>query len=144
MSGWATLGSVFGMLAVALGAFGAHALRGQVSPERLAVFQTGVQYQAIHALALLIVAIWIRVAGESRGLNAAGWCFSIGVFLFSGSLYALVVFWEPRFGMITPIGGVAFIAGWACLVWTNILNWWAGLSDSEGDVESPEEELASD
>ncbi len=144
MSGWATLGSVFGMLAVALGAFGAHALRGRVSSEQLAVFQTGVQYQAIHALALLIVAVWIRVAGESRGLNAAGWCFSIGVFLFSGSLYALVVFWEPRFGMITPIGGVAFIAGWACLVWTNILNWWAGLSDSEGDVESPEEELASD
>lgn len=144
MNGWATLGSVFGMLSVALGAFGAHALRDHVSSEQLAVFQTGVQYQAIHALALLVVAIWIRVAGESRGLNAAGWCFSIGVFLFSGSLYALVLFWEPRFGMITPIGGVAFIAGWACLAWTNILNWWAGLSDSEGDVESPEEELAPD
>lgn len=120
MSGWATLGSVFGMLAVALGAFGAHALREQVSPERLAVFQTGVQYQAIHALALLIVAVWIRGAGEARGLNAAGWCFSIGVFVFSGSLYGLVVLDMPRLGMITPIGGVAFIAGWACLVWASV------------------------
>lgn len=127
MSGWATLGSVFGMLAVALGAFGAHALREQVTPERLAVFQTGVQYQAIHALALLIVAVWMRVAGESRGLNAAGWCFSIGVFVFSGSLYALVLLDSPRFGMITPLGGVAFIAGWACLVW-------ASLTTSKRDV----------
>ncbi len=127
MSGWATFGSVFGMLAVALGAFGAHALREQVSPERLAVFQTGVQYQAIHALALLIVAVWMRVAGESRGLNAAGWCFSIGVFVFSGSLYALVVLDMPRLGMITPIGGLAFIAGWACLVW-------ASASSSKRDV----------
>ncbi|MCC7433723.1 MAG: DUF423 domain-containing protein [Methanoregulaceae archaeon] len=120
MNGWATLGSVFGMLAVALGAFGAHALREQATPDRLAVFQTGVQYQAIHALALLIVAVWMRVAGESRGLNAAGWCFTIGVFLFSGSLYALVVLDMPRLGMITPIGGVAFIAGWASLVWASV------------------------
>lgn len=115
MKPWGTVAAVFGLVAVALGAFGAHALRDQVTPERLSVFQTGVQYQAIHALALLSVAIWMRVVGASAWLTRAAWCFSAGMLIFSGSLYALVVLDAPKFGMITPLGGIAFMLGWVCL-----------------------------
>lgn len=115
MRPWATVAAVFGLLAVALGAFGAHALREQVTPERLDVFQTGVHYQAIHALALLAVALWSD-RRPSPWLSRAGWAFSLGVVVFSGSLYALVVLDSPRFGMITPIGGVLMMLGWVCLI----------------------------
>lgn len=116
MRPWGVIGGVFGLLAVAFGAFGAHSLRDMVTPERLAVFQTGVQYQGLHALALLIVATWRQVGGASKSLTVAGVCFTLGVIIFSGSLYALVVLDSPRFGMITPIGGVMFMVGWGALI----------------------------
>ena len=116
MRPWGVIGAVFGLLVVAFGAFGAHSLRDIVTPERLAVFQTGVQYQAIHALALLLVATWRQAGGASKSLTIAGICFTLGVLIFSGSLYALVVLDSPRFGMITPIGGVMFMVGWGALV----------------------------
>lgn len=115
MRPWATIGAVFGLLAVALGAFGAHALREQVTPERLAVFQTAVHYQVIHALALLIVGLWNDLR-PSAWLSRAGWAFTLGVLVFSGSLYALVTLDSPRFGMITPIGGVSLMLGWGCVI----------------------------
>lgn len=116
MRPWGVIGAIFGLLAVAFGAFGAHSLRDMVTPERLAVFQTGVQYQAIHALALLFVATWTQSGGRAKSLSVAGTCFTLGVLIFSGSLYALVVLDSPRFGMITPIGGVMFMVGWGALV----------------------------
>lgn len=108
------LGALFGFTGVGLGAFAAHALKGQLSAEYLAVFQTGVHYQMLHALALLaVVALAGRLGG--RLLVAAGVCFSLGVLLFSGSLYALTLSGVAGLGMITPLGGLAFLAGWTCL-----------------------------
>jgi uncharacterized membrane protein YgdD (TMEM256/DUF423 family) len=107
-------GAVAGFIGVAFGAFGAHGLRGRLSPEMLSVFETGVRYQMYHALALLLTAI---VAGraDGRAVAAAGWLFVTGIALFSGSLYVLAVTGVTAFGAITPIGGVAFLAGWVCL-----------------------------
>lgn len=110
------LGSVFGFLGVAFGAFGAHALRARLSADALAVFETGVRYQMYHAFALLIVALAIGHAGGARLLVIAGWLFTGGIMLFSGSLYALTLLGVPTLGAITPIGGLLFLAGWACLV----------------------------
>ena len=108
------LGALAGAFGVALGAFGAHALRSRVSPEMLAVFETGVRYQMYHALALLLVAaIEPRFSGYL--VVTAGWSFAIGIVLFSGSLYALSLTGVTTLGAITPIGGLAFLAGWACL-----------------------------
>lgn len=108
---------LFGLTGVALGAFAAHALRGQLSAEYLTVFQTGVHYQMIHALALLAVALlWPQASG--RLLAAAGGLFILGVLLFSGSLYLLTLSGIGALGMITPIGGTAFIGGWLCLILT--------------------------
>ena len=107
------LGSVFALLAVAFGAFGAHALRRRLSTERMAVYQTGVQYQMYHALALIAAAILSQRAG---GLAIwAGWLFILGIVLFSGSLYLLCLTDRRAFGAITPLGGLAFIGGWALL-----------------------------
>ena len=94
-----TLGALSAALAVAAGAFGAHALRARVEPRLLEVFETGARYQMYHALALF----------------AAGWCFVAGTVLFSGSLYAMTFTGIRALGAITPLGGVAFIAGWVCL-----------------------------
>jgi uncharacterized membrane protein YgdD (TMEM256/DUF423 family) len=94
------------LLDVALGAFGAHALKSRLSPEMLAVFETGVRYQAYHALGLLALA-------ALRGPDKAGWCFVGGIVLFSGSLYLLALTGERRLGMVTPLGGLLFLAGWA-------------------------------
>jgi uncharacterized membrane protein YgdD (TMEM256/DUF423 family) len=82
----------------------------------LAVFETGVRYQLVHALALLAVA-WASTRWASGAIRAAGWLFVVGVFLFSGSLYAMCLTGVRMLGAITPIGGVAFIAGWLCLAW---------------------------
>ena len=111
-------GAVAGFIAVAFGAFGAHALRGRLTPEMLAVFETGVRYQMYHALALLLVsALATRLAGSAAvAYRAAGWLFVAGIVLFSGSLYLLAVTGVTVLGAITPIGGVAFLAGWAALV----------------------------
>jgi len=108
------IGALAAFLAVAFGAFGAHALRARLSPEMLAVFETGVRYQMYHALALLLVAATIPRFGGWLVLTA-GWLMIVGIILFSGSLYALALTGVTTLGAITPIGGLAFLAGWACL-----------------------------
>lgn len=108
------LAALFGFTGVGLGAFAAHGLKSQLSAEYLAVFQTGVHYQMLHALALLaLAALWQRLGG--RLLTAAGVCFCVGILLFSGSLYALTLSGISALGMITPVGGLTFLAGWFCL-----------------------------
>lgn len=108
------LAALFGFTGVGLGAFAAHGLKGQLSAEYLTVFQTGVHYQMLHALALLaLAALWQRLGG--RLLTAAGVCFCVGILLFSGSLYALTLSGISALGMITPVGGLTFLAGWFCL-----------------------------
>jgi uncharacterized membrane protein YgdD (TMEM256/DUF423 family) len=109
------IGAVLGFLGVAIGAFGAHGLRSRLSPEMLAVFETGVRYQMYHVFALLIVAAAIGHAGQARLLMIAGWSFIAGILIFSGSLYALVLTGTTAFGAVTPIGGLGFLIGWACL-----------------------------
>jgi uncharacterized membrane protein YgdD (TMEM256/DUF423 family) len=109
------IGAVLGFLGVALGAFGAHALRSRLSPEMLAVFETGVRYQMYHAFAVLIVAAAIGHIGNTRLLVIAGWLFFAGILLFSGSLYALALTGVGILGAITPVGGLLFLIGWACL-----------------------------
>ena len=111
------LGSVFAGLAVVLGAFGAHALREALTPEDLATFEVGVRYQMYHALGLFAVA-WASTQWEAATVSGAGWAFVLGIVVFSGSLYALVLTGQRWLGAITPIGGVAFIVGWALLAWT--------------------------
>ena len=113
------LGAVAAFLAVTVGAFGAHALRGRLTPEMLAVFQTGVQYHMYHAMALILVS---ATMGRMSGwlVQAAGWCFAAGIVLFSGSLYLLAVTGVTMLGAITPIGGLFFLAGWACLAFAAI------------------------
>ena len=111
------VGSVFGFLGVAFGAFGAHALRSRLSSDMLAVFETGVRYQMYHAFAILIVAAAIGRLGPVPLLAAAGWIFAAGIVLFSGSLYVLALSGIATFGAITPIGGLLFLAGWAVLAW---------------------------
>lgn len=109
------IGSLGGFLGVAAGAFGAHGLRSRLSADMLAVFETAVRYQMYHAFALLIVAAAIGRAGDARLLTIAGWSFITGVVLFSGSLYALTLTGLKGLGAITPLGGFAFLVGWACL-----------------------------
>ena len=109
------IAAVLGFLGVALGAFGAHGLRGRLSPEMLAVFEIGVRYQMYHVFALLAVAAAIGHFGQVRLLHMAGWSFVAGVLIFSGSLYALALTGTGMFGAITPVGGVGLLAGWACL-----------------------------
>jgi uncharacterized membrane protein YgdD (TMEM256/DUF423 family) len=110
------LGSVSAGLAVALGAFGAHALKAHLSPEMLAVFDIGVRYQMFHALALLAVA-WAGTRWPGQLVTTSGWLFVAGTVLFSGSLIALALTGMRGFGAVTPIGGVAWLVGWALLAW---------------------------
>jgi uncharacterized membrane protein YgdD (TMEM256/DUF423 family) len=107
------IAGVSGFLAVALGAFGAHGLGERLSPEDLAVFETGVRYQMYHALALLAVA-WLVDRGVGGGM-VAGWAFTLGTVVFSGSLYVLVLTGQRWMGAVTPLGGVAFLVGWVAL-----------------------------
>jgi uncharacterized membrane protein YgdD (TMEM256/DUF423 family) len=109
------LGAILGFLGVAAGAFGAHAIRERVSPERLDNWKTAADYQLWHALATIVSAL-IAVRWASGSAAAAGWCFVAGVVVFSGSLYALALTDRRKLGAITPIGGVLFLAGWALLV----------------------------
>ena len=109
------IGAVLGFLGVAFGAFGAHALKTRLSPEMLAVFETGVRYQMYHTFALLIVAAAIGHIGNARLLVLAGWFFFAGILFFSGSLYALALTGVGILGAVTPIGGLLFLIGWACL-----------------------------
>ena len=106
--------AIAGFVGVALGAFGAHGLRGRLSPEMLAAFETGVRYQMYHTLALMLTSMLMARMGGWLFTTAA-WCFTVGIVLFSGSLYALAISGVPILGAVTPFGGLAFLAGWACL-----------------------------
>ena len=100
-----------------MGAFGAHALKTRVAPELLRVWDVGTHYQMIHALALLGVA-WLVSRWPESAAATAGWLFVAGTVLFSGSLYALALTGVKKLGMITPVGGLALVAGWFVLAWT--------------------------
>jgi uncharacterized membrane protein YgdD (TMEM256/DUF423 family) len=110
------VGGVLGALGVAIGAFGAHGLRTVVGPDMLANFETGARYHLIHALALFAAAFVTARYPQSALGPAAGWLFVAGIVFFSGSLYLMALTGQRWLGAITPIGGVAFIAGWLCLV----------------------------
>ncbi len=112
---WVRVGAVLMFLAVALGAFGAHGLRQRLAPEMLAVFEVGVRYHVYHALALFAVA-WVADRSPGGLAQASGWAFVLGTVIFSGSLYLLSVTGVRWLGAITPIGGVAFLAGWVLLL----------------------------
>ena len=109
------VGALAGFIGVAFGAFGAHALRSRLSPEMLAVFETGVRYQMYHAFAVLTVAL---AAARLDGwmIRAAGWSFTAGIVLFSGSLYLLALSGITSLGAVTPLGGLGFLIGWALLI----------------------------
>ncbi|MEE8267458.1 MAG: DUF423 domain-containing protein [Gemmatimonadales bacterium] len=109
------VGSTSAFLAVAAGAFGAHALRDRLDDSLLAVFETGVRYQMYHALALLAVA-WVMDRWGGGLVVWSGWLFVAGTVVFSGSLYLLALTGQRLFGAVTPLGGVAFLAGWVALL----------------------------
>jgi uncharacterized membrane protein YgdD (TMEM256/DUF423 family) len=120
---WITLGAVLAALAIGMGAFGAHALRSRLIPgetataeslRQLEIFETAARYQMYHALALVLVGLMAQ-RRQSTALQAAGGLFAVGVLLFCGSLYALVLTGIKLLGAITPLGGVAFILGWLML-----------------------------
>ncbi len=111
---WLRTASVVMFLGVALGAFGAHGLKNVLSDEMKVVFETGVRYQFIHGLALFIVA-WLTSRQPAAAVSAAGWCFLGGIVVFSGSLYILSLTGVKAWGAVTPLGGLAFLAGWVCL-----------------------------
>jgi uncharacterized membrane protein YgdD (TMEM256/DUF423 family) len=111
---FARLGAILGLIAVGAGAFGAHALRTRISPESLVVFETAARYQMYHALALFAV-VWVMTRWPGIMPLVAGWLFLAGTILFSGSLYVLATTGLRWVGVITPVGGVALLAGWLCL-----------------------------
>lgn len=110
------LGGLSAFLGVALGAFGAHGLKSRVTPEMLAVWQTAVHYHLVHALGLVLVGILCQLIPEASLVRSAGWMILTGTVLFSGSLYVMVLSDLRALGMITPLGGVAFLVGWLLLV----------------------------
>jgi uncharacterized membrane protein YgdD (TMEM256/DUF423 family) len=108
---WARAGASAMLVSVAAGAFGAHGLRARLSPEMLAIWETGARYMAYHGLGLLFVS-WLS---EKTSVGAAGWLFSAGIVLFSGSLLLLALTGKKWLGAITPLGGLCFLAGWAVI-----------------------------
>ena len=110
-------GAVAAFIAVALGSFGAHSLKTKLSADMLNIFEIGVRYQMYHALGLIAVA-WATTRWPEANLNAAGWAFIVGIVVFSGSLYLLSATDIRWLGAITPIGGLAFLIGWAILIWS--------------------------
>lgn len=110
------IGAVSAFIGVATGAFGAHGLKGRLGVEMLAIFEVGVRYQMYHALALIAVA-WAQTRWPGTLVTASGVLFIIGTLLFSGSLYLLSLSGLRWLGAVTPLGGLAFLAGWICLVW---------------------------
>lgn len=111
---WVRWGSALMFLAVAFGAFGAHGLKAKTTPELLTIFETGVKYHIAHALALFVVA-WLSSISSDSFLSYAGGSFLAGILLFSGSLYVLTLTGQRAWGMITPLGGILFLAGWIFL-----------------------------
>ncbi|WP_286240903.1 DUF423 domain-containing protein [Neptuniibacter halophilus] len=116
-TGWAALS---GFLAVALGAFGAHALKASLEPALYQAYQTAVEYQFYHTLVLLFIALTDKL--PQAGLNRAYMAFASGILLFSGSLYAMALSGERMLGVVTPLGGLALLAGWALLAYTAIFS----------------------
>ncbi len=112
---WIRIAAVFGFLGVTLGAFGAHALRARLAPEQLAAWETAVHYQLLHAVALL--ALGLYGAATARPLGVTPWLFAVGIACFSGSIYGLVLGGPRLLGPVTPLGGLALIAGWISLLW---------------------------
>jgi len=113
-AGVVAAGAALAGLAVAAGAFGAHALKDSLAADMLETYETAVRYHMYHALALLVVGRLLSRRATPL-LHATLWLFVAGIILFSGSLYSLALTGEPSFGYVTPIGGLAFLAGWACL-----------------------------
>ncbi len=121
---WLVLAALNGFIAVAAGAFGAHGLDGRVGERALAAFETGAQYHMYHALALLGIA-WLASISNHTGITptsvtVAGWAFLTGIILFSGSLYFYGLTESRALVLITPLGGLSFLAGWAALLWAAI------------------------
>ena len=117
-----TLGAGGAAFSVVLGAFAAHALKARLDAASLSTFQTGVTYQFFHSLALCILGLWLRQIGRELSLSdapvVAGSAFLIGILFFSGSLYSLALGGPRWLGPITPLGGLAFIVGWASFAWS--------------------------
>jgi uncharacterized membrane protein YgdD (TMEM256/DUF423 family) len=116
-SPWIALGALNAAIAVGAGAFAAHGLRDRLDARALEVFETAARYQMYHAFAIILAGI-IATSGATRGAQTAGWIFQVGIVLFSGSLYVLALTGIKGLGAITPLGGVAFLAGWLWLGWT--------------------------
>ncbi len=110
------VGAISAFVAVAAGAFGAHGLKNSLSQEMLQIFETAARYQMYHAFAL-IAAAWCLTRFPNQIVTTAGWLFVVGTILFSGSLYALSLTETRWLGAITPLGGLAFLAGWLCLAY---------------------------
>ena len=111
MTNWTGIAAVFLALAVALGAFGAHGLRGRIDDYSMSVYERAVLYHFLHALGLLVVSM----LPARPGLNWVAWLLSAGIVLFSGSLYVLTLTGDKYWGAVTPFGGVLFLVGWAAL-----------------------------
>jgi len=109
---WTALGGALAFVAIALGAFGAHGLEKTLDAHHLDVFKTGAYYHLVHALGLILIGLRIHQRPTSRLLPAAGVLLTLGIVLFSGTLYLFTVTSEPRWAMITPLGGLSFMAGW--------------------------------
>lgn len=120
MRPWLMLGGIFAGLSVMLGAFGAHSLKNILAPDKLSAFQTGVQYQFYHSLALLLVGLLAAQAGEENNarIKRAGKFFVAGILMFSGSIYTLSLGGPRFFGPITPLGGLCFMIGWFTLAFS--------------------------
>jgi uncharacterized membrane protein YgdD (TMEM256/DUF423 family) len=114
---WIGLGAIFAFLSVGCGAFGAHGLESKLEPRMLAVWETAARYQMYHALALIGLGIWIGQRPLPGSVTVAGWAFTLGIVLFSGSLYALALSGIKILGAITPLGGMAFLIGWIAFAW---------------------------
>jgi len=112
MNRWILFGAISAFISVGMGAFGAHALATKLSAHALSIYQTAAQYQMYHALALIFVGLW-SIHRQDPTLPIAGWAFTVGSFLFSGSLYALALSDVRILGAITPFGGICFLIGWA-------------------------------
>lgn len=125
MPQYAIYGMVHAMLAVMLGAFGAHGLEGKIPDDMLDVFETGVRYHMYHALGLILITLLAERFGAGKKWMYAGRLIHIGIFIFSGSLYILALSGVKVLGAITPIGGVAFIAGWLTAV-VALWQYWKG------------------
>jgi uncharacterized membrane protein YgdD (TMEM256/DUF423 family) len=109
------IGSLSAFLAVALGAFGAHALRARLAPDMLAIYETGVKYHLIHSLGLILIGIILHWMSPGVLIQWSGWLLLAGIIIFSGSLYILSISGTKAWGAVTPLGGLSFLAGWILL-----------------------------